>query len=357
MKIFRLIDVQELRIVEFRQVNFKSLEYATLSYVWGGSQQNALVRANVGDLQAPGSLANVPKSIHDAISITRDLSIPFLWVDRLCIIQDSDEDKSFQISNMGNIYSSSIVTLVAATGQSANAGLPGVASARRPAQMPFVIDDDGLEGPAEILTRLIPTIGPYSHPTDETIWASRGWTFQEQELSTRLLYFLEEQILWSCANDHRSEETHSETPLAKARWHQNQNQPHLFEFRSGPSNKTMVWDVERAWIMIVRDFTNRSLSFPGDALDAVTGALQLFQSVTGREFLWGIPRKEFEHNLLWSFLAQPNRRTCITTLPSTSLNCCVGYPSWSWLGWEHLYMSWLLPALHSRYVKSSLPPL
>lgn len=347
MRLFRLIDVQSARIVEFHDVELRSLEYATLSYVWGGSIQKRLVQANLDALQAPGSLDEVPKSIQDAICITKELLIPFLWVDALCVIQDSDEDKSVQISNMGGIYSNSIVTLVAAAGQTADAGLPGVTSPRKHAQMPVAIDNNSMKASSGLLTRR-PRNSPFIHPADTTIWASRGWTFQEQELSTRLIYFLDEQILWSCANDHRSEETHSETLLAKVRWHQNLNQPHLFELRSKPSKNTHVWDVDRTWELTVRDFTNRNLSFPGDALDAVTGALQFFQSVTGREFLWGIPRRGFESNLLWSFLAQPGRRTCMTTLPSTSLSRRVRYPSWSWLGWEHHYMSWRPPARDSR---------
>lgn len=322
-----------------------------MSYVWGGIQKSGLTVANTKELQSPGSLANLPKSVQDAILITKDLSIPFLWVDAFCIIQDSDDDKSHQIGNMGKIYSCSIVTLVAATGRSAHAGLPGVTSPRKSSQMPLVLNDTSLGASAELLTRLNPSIGPYSHPTEGTVWASRGWTFQEQELSTRLLYFLDGQILWSCANDHRSEETHSETSIAKAAWLQNHSQPHLFELRSEPSKKASVWDIDRTWKMMVLDFTNRSLSFPGDALDAVTGALQLLQSVAGREFLWGIPRRGFQNNLHWSFLAQPKRRTCLTTLPSTSLKSRVQYPSWSWLGWEHFYLSWMPPAWDSRQVQ------
>lgn len=331
MNIFRLIDVESARIVELRQVDLKSLQYATLSYVWGGLQKSGLTVANTKALQAPGSLANLPKSIQDAIFITRDLSIPFLWVDAFCIIQDSDDDKSHQISNMGKIYSCSIVTLVAATGRSAHAGLPGVASPRKSAQMPLVLNDTSLRASAELLTRLNPSIGPYSRRTEGTVWASRGWTFQEQELSNRLLYFLDGQIFWSCANDHRSEETHSETSTAKAAWLQNHSQPHLFELRSERSKKASVWDIDRTWKMMVLDFTNRSLSFLGDALDAVTGALQLLQSVTGREFLRGIPRRGLQNNLHWSFLAQPKRRSCLTTLPATSPNRRVHYPSWSLL--------------------------
>lgn len=352
MSTFRLIDVRSARIVQFRQVDLRSLEYATLSYVWGGPLQNALVQANVDDLQVPGSLTDLPKSIQDAIYVTKDLLVPFLWVDALCIIQDNDADKSEQISSMGSIYLCSKVTLVAAAGKSAHAGLPGVSIPRKPIRKSVSIDHGGLEPSNELLTRLYPST--YSHSiTEGTAWASRGWTFQEQELSNRLVYFMDGQILWSCANNHRSEETHSETKIAKATWFQSRDQPHLFEFHLEPTEPTEkvsspVWNIEWTWRMIVLDFTNRSLTFPGDALDAVTGALNLYQSITGKGFLWGIPLEGFEHSLHWCFLEQPARRTCVTTLPSTSLRCRVQYPSWSWLAWEPSYMSWISPQWNSR---------
>ena len=43
-------------------------------------------------------------SVQDAITVTRKLGIRYLWVDALCIIQDSNSDKANEIREMGNVY-------------------------------------------------------------------------------------------------------------------------------------------------------------------------------------------------------------------------------------------------------------
>jgi hypothetical protein len=49
-----------------------------------------------------------------------------LWVDWICIKQNNAADKMSLIRHMGTIYESACFTIVAATGQDANHGLPGL---------------------------------------------------------------------------------------------------------------------------------------------------------------------------------------------------------------------------------------
>lgn len=106
--------------------------------------QSARVEANLDDLDTDHGLPG--QSVPDCPrrNLTTDPLIPFLWVAALCIIQDSDEDKSRQISNMGPIYSCSKVTLVAVEGKSAHAGLSGISIPCRSSQMFVAIDHSGL---------------------------------------------------------------------------------------------------------------------------------------------------------------------------------------------------------------------
>jgi len=64
------------------------------------------------------------KTIRDAITVTRDLGIRFLWVDALCIIQDSRKGKDWhrEASKMRDVYSNAFVTISAETAMDARQG-------------------------------------------------------------------------------------------------------------------------------------------------------------------------------------------------------------------------------------------
>ena len=79
--------------------------YAALSYCWGeenhvtttrDSIQRHLVRINWQDL---------PQTLQDDIRLTESLGLGYLWVDPLCIIQDDDDDKAWEIGQMPLVYS------------------------------------------------------------------------------------------------------------------------------------------------------------------------------------------------------------------------------------------------------------
>ncbi len=64
--------------------------------------------------------------LSDAIKFTEMIGERYLWVDRLCIVQDDFEAKHAQIHNMGPIYANAYFTKVAALGTSADYGLRGI---------------------------------------------------------------------------------------------------------------------------------------------------------------------------------------------------------------------------------------
>jgi hypothetical protein len=70
-------------------------QYVTLSYCWGQCMElNTLMarRSNLEALKTAVPLLSLPRTIRDAIIVTGKLGIEFLWVDRLCIIQDNVND-------------------------------------------------------------------------------------------------------------------------------------------------------------------------------------------------------------------------------------------------------------------------
>jgi Heterokaryon incompatibility protein (HET) len=139
---FRLIDVEYRCVVSTSGLVTNGFDvFVALSYVWGENTQSLLLTsANENSLvrERPGGstfeLENLPKTVADAITLVRMLGIRYLWVDALCIVQDSDHDKQVQISSMGKIYQNAALTIVAACAEDATSSLPGVSTPRQGSQ-------------------------------------------------------------------------------------------------------------------------------------------------------------------------------------------------------------------------------
>lgn len=58
-------------------------------------------------------LSSLPLTFQDAIKITRSLGLQYIWIDSLCILQDSKADWVEESAKMGTYYSSSWLTIAA----------------------------------------------------------------------------------------------------------------------------------------------------------------------------------------------------------------------------------------------------
>ncbi|KAK3353379.1 hypothetical protein B0T25DRAFT_544359 [Lasiosphaeria hispida] len=116
---FRFLDCNEfVQEIALRLVEFEFLpedRYAAVSYVWKGlrpgegsglSQRFMTVRG--AEDADPISLAVLRTACMASLKLGSDL----LWLDRLCILQENDLDKSWQIKNMHQIYQSCRACLV-----------------------------------------------------------------------------------------------------------------------------------------------------------------------------------------------------------------------------------------------------
>jgi len=68
-------------------------DYAALSYCWGEDQLAKLKSHNLWAYLKNIDESTLPKTVLDAVNVTRSLGIRFLWIDAYCIIQDSGTDK------------------------------------------------------------------------------------------------------------------------------------------------------------------------------------------------------------------------------------------------------------------------
>ncbi len=312
--LFRLIDGKARAIVDLVDLPLAQLKYVALSYVWGGPQRTTLQTSNYAELHTPGSLTGrLSKTIEDALTLTSALGIRYLWVDALCIIQDSEEDKGAQLGGMGKVYANSLFTIIAASGATSEAGLPGISVPRTATQHEVTLPQTP---PLSLLTTLNPGSRPFENGTKNTIWASRGWTLQERALTRRALIVMKEQMLWTCGKAYWSEEVSCESPAARASWFTLHDSEHFLtsSWRNWytPDDKSgQVWHRLR---LLVVDYTGRKLKVEGDAFDAFASILQQVKQREGEHFPWGIPATRFELGLCWEGYRGLRRRTCLSTL-------------------------------------------
>lgn len=318
----RMIDVKNGSITQAPP----DCRYVALSYRWGGTKQVKLLKGNHRQLEREGALssatAGIPKTIRDSMQLCDRLGQRYLWVDSLCILQDDDEDKKAQIENMCSVYAGAFFTIVAAAGQDADAGLPGLCNDRGANQEAVRIR--GLD--------LITAQRSITEPVDKSEWNQRAWTFQESLLSRRLLVFTEKSVCFRCRSIFCTEElvlehgdelcwTSRDSSIRQAY----APNPGVWAFEAlgpGPTGRVSVdWEMSR-YRKLVNFFMQRRLTKEEDRLLAFAGIMGFLQPVLG-SFWHGLPQVTFASALMWP--------TSVNLRRNLDLDC----PSWSWAGWLH----------------------
>jgi hypothetical protein len=100
-------------------VEVRQCRYIALSYVWGETNDFTLNSENISSFVKPGGLNShfsndLPRTIRDAIIVTREIGERYLWIDSMCIQQDDIPEKREQIELMDWVYGHATLTIVAA---------------------------------------------------------------------------------------------------------------------------------------------------------------------------------------------------------------------------------------------------
>ncbi|CZR51356.1 uncharacterized protein PAC_01231 [Phialocephala subalpina] len=167
-------------------------KYVTLSHRWPDVLISQTTTKSLNNNHRAIALADMPSPFQDTVDVCRKLGIQYLWIDSLCIVQDSNEDWAAEAAQMGLYYSNALFTIAAL--QDHSKGLYSSRSA--PSSIPFEspIPD---KSPPKILAlrKAFPSL-------DFELLASsldsRGWVFQERLLSRAILHFGPNQLFWEC---------------------------------------------------------------------------------------------------------------------------------------------------------------
>lgn len=272
-----LIDVANKCLVTSRA----SYRYACLSYVWGGASTLKTELHNLDSLMLEGSLYihrdDIPRTIRDAISLTEQLGIPYIWIDALCIVQDDEVSKHDQIQAMAGIFANAYVTLIAGNGWDANHGLRGIQGVTEPRHLSSFLKSNLREN-----------LQPYSSK-----WYSRGWTFQEMVFSPRKIMFQYQLAVWECNQATWDESSLTGISTTSLNSTQFSISPWKSQIQLSP------WPDVRQYVSLVHEYTTRKLTYGEDGLNAISSLLSVMCGSFWGGFVSGLPEMFFNEALLW----------------------------------------------------------
>lgn len=305
--------------------------YITLSHQWGDSAFLKLTQDQLPTFERGLPITELRKTFQDAIVVAKRMSIPYIWIDSLCIIQSGDNGVGWQreCGTMSDVYSNSLCNLSADWGNE-NDGLffqredfPGSWYAFK---MRLKEDSPGTgeEWKPCYLVR--------KHEWIDNFLASplnrRGWVMQERLLAPRVLHFTPQQVSWECTRMLRSEKwpTQSyrssfEKGLAErvdacGEERKRMERLKLHDPLKNRSQKNLLdW-----WYDRVHDYTGCGLTKRSDKLIAISGIAEKLLPLVKDRYVAGLWEKSLPWALAWR-----------TSVPSTTPFPGYYVPTFSWV--------------------------
>ncbi|KAI8941916.1 hypothetical protein NX059_000030 [Plenodomus lindquistii] len=331
----RLIEISSkegkvfVRLVEARKMSaFSTPQYVALSYCWG-NEQDARTQLKSTTHNLAQHVQDIPSEtmtpvVLDAIELCRRLGIRYLWVDAICILQDDDDDWAREAVQMGSVYTNAYLTICTPATSSCRdsflhraapvkvrfeskvrPGISGYLNLRhQPKQVFYCQHRSTLECEMDVGT-----------------WSTRAWTFQEEQLSKRRLYFGKSRMYLCCPMKTQVESSYSRNADTV------QFQNVLEEFKN-VTDFVRLYDM---WIELVKDYALRGLTYQKDKFAAIAGLASQVEQLTGDVYIAGLWKEDLLRGLLWKEGGRPERETVVSRRSrATSTSTNDTFPSWSW---------------------------
>jgi len=298
--------------------------YIALSHCWGGPVSSLLTSKTIGAFQDELIYSTLPANFRDAITITRKLNIRYLWIDTLCILQDSSEDWAKESANMGLVYRKSALTIFAISSERSTCGILQPFPKASPKQNVTlrVASSGAARGDVTVVAEL-------PHSSHEVLAAlvfnsplsNRGWALQELTMSPRRLYYGRDQAHWGCRQAYNS--------LDGCTW------PINLLYGSSPETEAYLQSdilrqpllgipgihiLLRGYYFLVQQYTSCRLTNRNDKLPALSGLSARLHRALGGQHVAGLWSIDLARGLLWDSISSSERP------PSSTFRA----PSWSW---------------------------
>lgn len=309
--------------------------YAALSYCWGSNPTFlCLTASNISKLQAATPYSKLPIAFQEAICFVKSLSIRYLWIDALCIIQSglgATEDWRSKCTKMQDVYSNCIVNLSLSRSAHPNASFLGGRTSE--ATPPFEVETTGLigEGDSEKHVCAVVSWDYYREALYDQPLGFRAWALQERLFAPRVLSFGCGELFWDCTQSPNASESF---PRGLA------NFAGSFDLTEKAIPDTSDSGIlESVWYRLLEEYTDRELTFPEtDKLVALSAVATWMGSAMDDVYIAGHFWKTVPYSLNWRVrypFGSPKRRRRMTRrivrpAEGETRQRQTQTPSWSW---------------------------
>ncbi len=278
--------------------------YVALSHCY---RHRDIAQANLLPIsQEKVEIALLPKTFQDAVVVTRDLGVKYLWIDELCIALQDAKDWARDSANVGAVFTNAYLTLAATGAKDTSEGL---FLQRRPREYVLVDHTTAENVEGQIMACVLPlskeAIDDYyldmqSEPLSQDVWA-----FQDRVLSPRTLHFASDQIYLECQKGFISEDG---LDLSHANLHGGSR------FDRIPQDKEKAIS---AWHGMLWGYGRRFPENADDKLPAIANLARAYAEILQDEYIAGLWKQHLVESLSWQSLRRND-------LAQSSA------PSWSW---------------------------
>ncbi|KAL8645055.1 MAG: hypothetical protein Q9226_007472 [Calogaya cf. arnoldii] len=290
-----------------------SEKYMTLSHCWGGSLPTRLLSENRMAFEYGIAVNDLPLTFQQAIRFTRLMQCQYLWIDALCIIQDSKEDWLEESGAMSSIYENAWLNLAATSSNGSSGGMYQPHNLRL--STPLIVQSTAEDNPSQRLVVNDPSA--WQRRIEDSPLNHRAWVQQERILAPRVVHFSYDQIWWQCKEMQASEAFPTGIPSHLIR---KDEQEQLLSFPR-PPHVTAANLLHPRWLKWVEGYSKTNITKDSDRLVATAGIANAFINLLlppRPDYLCGIMSEYLGISLLWR-----------GTRHATKLDNSVA-PSWSW---------------------------
>lgn len=230
-------------------------------------------------------ITRLSKIFQDVVVTTRNLDFRYLWIDALCIIQDSPEDWEHESIHMGETYSGAILSLAATASLDSTRGfLPRPTPASDICVQPKWPDFPGSKATSYRMHSAY--LGNFE--VGSSILNSRSWVLQEMHPPPPggILHFTAHKIWWSCAEITCNEQFPGGIPTFMGCLQFSNIKQLLLYSQSKPSLDSdeaaeMRAEAINNWLQTSVIYSQIYLTKPIDRMIAISGLAKLLHSLIG----------------------------------------------------------------------------